>query len=57
MKGKKILVIGIDNISGVDCIGCDMEESPNIPDYDNVILNAVSMSNYEVRAHTSYEFY
>lgn len=52
MNGKKILVIGIDNISGVDCIGWDMEEPPNIPDYDNVILNVVSMSNYEVRAQT-----
>lgn len=52
MSGKKILVIGIDNISGVDCIGWDIEDPPNIPDYEIVILNAVSMSNYALRIQT-----
>ncbi|MFQ6119387.1 MAG: hypothetical protein ACE5KE_05820 [Methanosarcinales archaeon] len=44
MRKKKILILGAKGFSKVDCYYWD-DELPNIPDYDIVIINVVSLTD------------
>ena len=45
MENKKVLILGAKGFSKVDCYDWEDEGFPNIPDYDVVILNVVSMTS------------
>ena len=44
MGNKKILILGAKGFTKVHCHDWDDENLPNIPDYNNVIINVVSLT-------------